>query len=201
MSPEDLSSELRRTAEASAATILEQARSEAQRLTDEADRLIERRLRDSLERKEAELRSEARLSIASAKHEAMRALLLAKARLIDRVIERAKAKLPAASRSEAYLAGLPSQLEAALRFVDQDGPVRIQCPAFLLQAVKSAAPDRPGLEVEADPELTTGFVVLGQGGSIKVDKRLERALDEASADLAIAIQEQLEELEDAVLPG
>ncbi len=201
MSPEDLSSELRRTAEATAASIHESARAEARRLADEAEKLIQSRLRDSLEREEAKLRSEARRSIATARQEAMRALLLAKARLIDLVLARTKDGLSAAARSPEYLAQLPSQLEEALRYVQEDQAVRVQCAPDLLQAVKSAKPNRPGLRVEADPELSSGFLVLTEDGSLKIDKRLERALEEAKADLAIAIQARLEEREDDLLSG
>jgi vacuolar-type H+-ATPase subunit E/Vma4 len=199
MSPKDLSSELRRSAEATAASIRESARAEARRLRDEADALIQRRLRNSLEEEEARARSEARRSLATARQEAMRALLLAKARLVDRVLERAKEGLPAASRSQAYLQQLPSQLEEALRYVNEDQPARVRCPADLVQAVTSAVPNRPELSVEADPELNSGFVVIAEDGSLKVDKRLERALEEAKTDLAIAIQARLEELGDALL--
>lgn len=201
MSPEDLSSELRRTAEATAASIRESARAEARRLADEAETLIQSRLRDSLEREEAKLRSEARRSIATARQEAMRALLLTKARLIDLVLTRAKDSLSAAARSPGYLAQLPSQLEEALHYVQEDQAVRVQCAPDLVQALKSATPDRPGLRVEADSELSSGFLVLTEDGSLKIDKRLERALEEAKADLAIAIQARLEEREDDLLSG
>lgn len=199
MTPPDLSSELRRDAEATAESIRASARSEARRLTDEADRQIQRKLEAFLERQETKLRSAARLDIASARQEAMRELLLAKTRLVDRVIEAAEAGLLAASRSEAYLSRLPALTEEALRFAEEGEPLLIRCSPELVAAMNSASRHRPGVQVEADPDIQSGFVVTGRSGSLKIDERLERALEEARTDLGIAIHARLEGLANELL--
>ena len=115
MAKPGLDTELRRSAERTSESILGAARSDAKRLGTESERVVEDRRREVLKDKEAEYGAEARVAIAAERHAAMRAVLLARTHLVDRVLERAQALLPDVARNEAYLATLSSELTDALQ--------------------------------------------------------------------------------------
>jgi vacuolar-type H+-ATPase subunit E/Vma4 len=192
MAASNLDTELRRSAETTAESILGAARADAERLGSEADRLIGDRRREVLKDKKAEYDAEARVAIAAERHAAMRALLLARTRVVTRVLERARALLPDAARNETYLSTLSSELAAALQFVNDEGAV-VRCSTALAPAVREGLRDRPEVTVEPKADVGTGFVVVGAGGSVHVDGRLETRIDRLASVLAIEIHKCLEE--------
>ncbi len=117
MAKSGLDTELRHSAERTSESILGTARADDKRLGAESERVVEDRRREVLKDKEAEYGAEARIAIAAERHAAMRAVLLARTHLVDRVLERAQALLPDVARNEAYLATLGSELTDALQFV------------------------------------------------------------------------------------
>ena len=165
MAKSGLDTELRHSAERTSESILGTARADAKRLGSESERVVEDRRRQVLKDKEAEYGAEARFAIAAERHAAMRAVLLARTRVVARVLERARALLPDATQSEAYLSTLSSELMEALQFVDGEGAV-VRCSRDLEGAVRKGLRDRPEVKIEAD--VGTGFVVavlmLMQGG-------------------------------------
>ena len=193
MAGSDLDTELRRSAERAAESILSAARADAERLASDADRLIRDRRREVKKDKEAEYRAEARVVIAAERHAAMRAVLLARTRVINRVFERARALLPGAAETDAYVSALGSELTEALQFVDNDGAV-VRCSVDLVPAVQDALRGRPEVTIEPEADFGTGFVVVGGGGSVLVDGRLETRIDRLASALAIEIRARLEEL-------
>jgi vacuolar-type H+-ATPase subunit E/Vma4 len=192
MAASGLDTELRHSAERTSESLLGEARAEAERLATEADRLIGDRRREVLKDKEAEHGAQARVAIAAERHAAMRDLLLARTRVVTRVLERARALLPVAARNDAYLSTLSSELTGALLFVDSKGAV-VRCSEELAPAVRERLRDRPEVKVEPDADLGTGFIVLDAGGSVLVDGRLETRIDRFTSVLAIEIHAHLEE--------
>jgi vacuolar-type H+-ATPase subunit E/Vma4 len=192
MAASDLDTELRRSAERTAESILGEARADAERLASEADRLIGDRRSEVLKDKEAEYGAEARVAIAAERHAAMRAVLLARTRLVARVLERARALLPDAAQAEAYVSTLSKEVTEALQFVDSDGAV-VRCSAGLERAIREGLRDRPEVKVETEAGVGTGFVVVAGGGSVLVDGRLETRVDRLASVLAIEIHTRLEE--------
>jgi vacuolar-type H+-ATPase subunit E/Vma4 len=193
MTASDLDTELRRSAEKTAESILGTARAEAERLTAEADQRIESRRSAVRRDQEAARGSEARVAIAAVRHTAMGSVLLARTRLVDRVLERARSLLPDAAQTEAYRSTLGSELAEALQFVDVDGAV-VRCTAGLTDAVHDALRGRPEVSIEPNTEIGTGFIVVGAGKSVLVDGCLETRLDRLASALAIRILAQIEEL-------
>lgn len=193
MTGPDLDTELRRSAERTVESILGAARAGAERLALEADRLIENRRQEVRKDKEAAYRAEARVAIAAERHSAMRAVLLARTHLVDRVIERARALLPEAAETEAYRSTLSGELTAALQFVDGDGTV-VRCSTDLAGSVREALRGRPAVTVQPGTDMGTGFIVVGAGESVLVDGRLETRVDRLASALAIHIHARLEEL-------
>ena len=192
MAKSGLDTELRHSAERTSESILGTARTDAKRLGAESERVVEDRRREVLKDKEAEYGAEARVAIAAERHAAMRAVLLARTHLVDRVLERAQALLPDVARNEAYLATLSSELADALQFVEAEGTV-VRCSEDLGPAVRDRMRDRPAVKVEPEADVGTGFVVVGADGSVVVDGRLETRIDRLASVLAIEIHARLQE--------
>ena len=192
MAKSGLDTELRHSAERTSESILGTARADAKRLGAESERVVEDRRREVLKDKEAEYGAEARIAIAAERHAAMRAVLLARTHLVNRVLERAQALLPDVARNEAYLATLGSELTDALQFVEGEGTV-VRCSADLGPAVRDRMRDRPEVKVEPEADVGTGFVVVGAEGSVVVDGRLETRIDRLASVLAIEIHTRLQE--------
>lgn len=188
----DLTTELRRRAEETSEAITEDAREEAARLIAEANELVEARRSKVLRSKEDAYRAKARADIATARHEAMRAVLLAKTRIADRILAAAKARLGDAARGEPYLAALSDELDEALEFVGQDGAL-VRCSQAIESVVREAIGARANLRIERLTEGATGFVATGADGSVRVDGTLETRLERMRADLSIEIHKLLEE--------
>ncbi len=194
MTDSGLVTELRRRAEASAGSILSAARDEAERIAAEAERTIEERRSVALSGREADYRARARAEVAAARHEAMRDVLVARTHAVERVLERVRALLHETSRQERYLANLADELVGALRFVDTDGEgAVVRCAPELEAAVRDALRGKAAVDVEANPEVGAGFTVVGSGGSVVVDGRLEARIARLAPSLAIEINAEIEE--------
>jgi len=187
-----LDTELRTTAERKAEAILDEARAEAERLASDAERSIGDRREKRLRAREAEYAAEARQAVAAEKHAAIEAELLARTRVVERVIERVRAFLPELARSDAYTSTLPSELARALEFVEGEGIV-VRCSEELAAPVREALSDRPEISVDPQATLDPGFVVAGDGGSVLVDGRLENRVDRLASMLAIEIHSRLQQ--------
>lgn len=192
MAASDLDTELRHSAEATAESILGDARADSERVAAESERSIGDRRAEVLKHKEAEYGGEARVAIAGARHAAMRAVLLARTRVVARVLERTRALLPEAAQNEAYVSTLSRELAEALEFVDGEGAV-VRCSANLASAVREELRDRPEVKVEPEAEMGIGFIVAGAGGSVLVDGRLETRIERLASTLAIEIHTRLRE--------
>lgn len=193
MSASDLDSELRRAAHETAESILNAARTDSERVTSESERAIEGRRRELMEHKEAEHGASARRAIAAERHAAMRAVLMARTQVVDRVLESVRALLPEAAMDDRYLTDLGTELGEALKFVDGDDAV-VRCSPSLEPAVRKALSSRPRVQVEREEDMGTGFIVVGGGGSVLVDGQLETRIDRLAPALAIEIHVRLQEL-------
>jgi vacuolar-type H+-ATPase subunit E/Vma4 len=193
MAGSDLDTELRRAASETAESILNAARAESERVASQSERAIEGRRRELMERKEAEYNADARRAIAAERHAAMRAMLIARTQVVDRVLERARALLPSAAMDQRYLRSLGAELTEALKFVDGDDAM-VRCSPQLEAAVRKALSDRPRVRVEAEKEMGTGFIVVGASESVLVDGQLETRIDRLASSLAIEIHARLREL-------
>jgi vacuolar-type H+-ATPase subunit E/Vma4 len=193
MAGSDLDAELRRAANETAKSILDAARGDSQRVASQSERAVEGRRRELIARKEAEYGTEARRAIATERHAAMRAMLIARTQVVDRVLERARALLAGAAIDERYLRSLGAELTEALKFVDGDDAM-VRCSPQLEPAVRKALSDRPRVRVEAVKEMGTGFIVVGASGTVLVDGQLETRIDRLASSLAIEIHARLREL-------
>ena len=192
MAQADLIAELHRRAEETANAIRQSTREEAERIASDADRAIEERRSSVLRSREDEYRAEARASIAAARHEAMRAVLLAQTRLVERVLDSARGLVPALIRDEAYLSQLPTELKEAIAFVGGENAT-VRCSDGLEAPVREALRAMPRVSIET-MNAGSGFVASGDGGSVRVDATLEARLSRLAPALAIEIHDRLEEV-------
>jgi len=192
MAPSDLDQALRQRAHQTADAIMHAARADADRIAANAGQAIEERRRAVLSSREDEYRAEARAGIASKRHEAMRAVLLAKTRVVERVLHRARALLPQELGSDAYRAALEDEVEEALAFVGAE-EASVRCSEMLAPALRQALAANPHVAVQVADDASSGFVMIGQEGRVRVDSTLETRLDRLSPILAIEIHERLEE--------
>ena len=192
MAQADLIAELHRRAGETANSIRQSAREEAERIASDADRAIEERRSSVLRSREDEYRAEARASIAAARHEAMRAVLLAQTRLVERVLDSARGLVPALTRDEAYLSQLPTELKEAIAFVGSENAT-VRCSDGLEAPVREALRAMPRVSIET-MNAGSGFVASGDGGSVRVDATLEARLSRLAPALAIEIHDRLEEV-------
>ena len=137
MTQADLTTELQRRAEQTAEAIMETARSDARRIIGEAVTRIEARRSAAMEDTERDCRERSRASIAAARHESLRSVLVARTRLLERVMEQARALLPEASTHEGYRQTLPNEITQALEFIGADDAV-IECSEALMPDVCEA---------------------------------------------------------------
>lgn len=189
----DLTTELRKNAEAAATRILESARVQAEQLRTKTERQIQSRRAASLQKEEAIYRLAARSAIAAERHSSMRAVLLTKARLVDRVLELATSLLPDACTTETYRSTVAQHLEDSMRFVGNQG-ARVLCSPELVPTLREAAKAHGSVTVEPDAETQNGFVVVSANGSVTIDKRLDTQLRRMKPTLAIEIHDRVEKL-------
>jgi vacuolar-type H+-ATPase subunit E/Vma4 len=188
----DLTTALRKNAEATAARILESARLAAEQVRTESEREIDSKRAASLRQEEEKYRLAARSAIAAERHASMRALLLARVQLVDRVLELATSLLPGACATETYRSTIAAQLEDSMLFVDNQGARLLSSPE-LTPTLREAAKAYASVLVEPDAETQNGFVVVSADGSVTVDKRLDTQLRRMRPTLAIEIHERAEE--------
>lgn len=190
MSEPDLTAELRRRAEESAATIMQESKAEARRILADADESIRMRQREVLRDREKAWRAGARARTAAARHDGMKEVLLARTRLVERVLEKAKGMLPDASREEAYASLLRDDLERALDFVGDRGTT-VWCTPALASELREALESKPSVVVKPTEEIGSGFVAVDDAERVRVDCTLETKLARLAPVLAIEILERL----------
>jgi vacuolar-type H+-ATPase subunit E/Vma4 len=191
MAGADLSTELRRRAEETAKAIMSAAQADADQIAAEADRAIEKRRAEVLKSREGEYRAKARADVAGERHEAMRATLLAKTRVVDRVLQRAKTLLREAARGNAYGSTLADEVTEAVAFVGVEGAT-VHCSNDLEPAVRDALRATPGVSIKG-MDVGSGFVAVSKDGAVRVDGTLEARLERLAPALAIEIHQRLEE--------
>jgi vacuolar-type H+-ATPase subunit E/Vma4 len=170
------------------------AEAEAERILADADEAIRTRQRDVLRSREQKWRAEARVRIAAARHEAMKDVLLSRTRVVNRVLDAARALLPAILKTEQYDSLLAHEIEQALDFVG-DGGATVHCTQSLASAVRRSVASKPSVAVEPSDDIGSGFVAADDGGTVRVDCTLEARLDRLAPLLAIEIHRRLAEIE------
>jgi vacuolar-type H+-ATPase subunit E/Vma4 len=118
-----------------------------------------------------------------ARRNARRAILEARARLLDRVFAAARGALPAAASGAAYRTSLAAALAAAITALG-DAPAVVHAPAALIGDLERLRPSGGAVTVVADAETGSGFRVVAADGALEVDDTLESRLERLRPELA-----------------
>jgi vacuolar-type H+-ATPase subunit E/Vma4 len=191
MALEHLVAALEREAEAKIGAELDAAREEAARLEAEASGRIAQLRARALHERQIELQQQAERTVAGTRREARQKLLLARHRLLDRVLRRAVELAPDVARSPAYLAGLGDDLARSMSYIG--GAAVVRCSPTLAAEVKPLLAGRGEWQLEIDAALGPGFEVAAVDGSVVVDRTLPRRLLLEEARLRLEILQELGE--------
>ncbi|MBX6363835.1 MAG: hypothetical protein IRZ00_08205 [Gemmatimonadetes bacterium] len=182
MALEHLLAAIEREGEAAVARELDAARGEAEHILADARARVEARRAERLAARERELRASLEAELAAERRRAAGDLLRARWRLVERIVEAARAELPAAVESAAFAEALPAQLEDALAYLGDDGGI-VRCSPALAPLVSTWLAGRPGISVEPCAELL-GIRVDGNG-AVEVDDTLDARLRRLGPRLAM----------------
>lgn len=183
---------LERDAREQADRLVAEARAEAERVRDAAERDIARRRAATEGAREREHHAALEQALSNVRRAARRDVLEARDRLLARVFSAARAALPAAINTPAYRATLPRRLEAGLACFDGAEPVVVRCSPPLVDVVQAALPPRADVRVRGDPEAGSGFRLTTPDGAIEVDDTLETRLAARRPRLARAALRRLD---------
>lgn len=192
MTGNDLTTELRRRAERTAQDVMEAARADAERILGEADARVEARRSEARASTEKIYREKSRSRIAAARHESMHSVLVARAGLLERVLNLARTLIPDASRTQSYRGSLVNDVVQALEFIGHDHAL-IQCSEELIPEIREALSANSNAQVETLRDDRHGFIAMGRGGRIQVDGTLESRLERLAPVLAIELRARIEE--------
>ncbi len=174
---------LEREARGSAELIAADARRQAEAITAAGQAELAERRQSARQAAESRARASADQALAQAARDARRDVLLARERLLDRVLAAANALLPGAIERPEYLATLAPRIAEASRCVG-DRPATVHGPPALEAPLRNIATGFPQLTVAVDAGVGAGFVLTGSDGTITVEDTLQGRIRRDRASLA-----------------
>lgn len=215
MGLEALLAELDAEAEAERAAVLTEARSKADRIRIESGRAMSHRREERLGAAKAEEERKALAGLAAARSEARRLVLDARRRVADRVCAALEQRIESSASDSEYLARIPGELHAAAMLAPPGhGTVRVapDLVTYVEQTLSkregptdgrgaTARESRPRvaaarrglrLDVAADPDVASGFLLVAERGRVVVDASLGTRLNLAWPRLATRVLRELD---------
>jgi vacuolar-type H+-ATPase subunit E/Vma4 len=182
MGLEDLIARLEKDADARVAEIEARAEEEA-RAIEAAGDARSRAVRDeALAERRRALRARLDRDLAEARQAAMRARLVARHALVERVLERAQRLATSADAERAYHAVAPRRLAAVLRFVAGRSAI-VRCRPDVAAAL--SALDGASVEVVVDASAPLGLLVATRDRTFEVDDTIASQLERLRPAIAI----------------
>ncbi len=168
----------------------ERAEEEAATIRAESDERLRRRREDALVGRERELRAETEVQLAVERRAARRDVLFVRAELLERVFEAVRRRLPDVLTEDRYREKVVEELEEAVSYLGGRTALLRCHPALvpMLEATARAA----GLQIEADPDVGSGFILVSSDGGLEIDATLERRLVESRPTLALQVVRDVE---------
>ena len=145
-----------------------------------------------LARGRAERRATQERELALARRRARARELAALYGQLARVLERARALIPEAAASTAYIDALPRHAEEALQFLEGSRP-RVRCQARFASVIQPVLAKHEGAELVVDDSAGAGLVAEAGAGSVVVDNTLAARLARVETRLAIELAQKLRE--------
>lgn len=167
---------LEREARGTADRLLSDARGEAEQIVAAADESLARRRDVSVTARVQELRAAMEQSLGAATRQARGEVLHARERLLARVFGAVRAALPGVLGRPEYGTLLASQVGAALTCLDSGEAATVRCSPALAVTIREAVAPHPGVAVETDDSVGSGFVLAAISGAVEVDATLESRL-------------------------
>ena len=174
MALEHLIEVLRHEADLEVTAVLEAAGTEADAIRSRTEADLAACHTAFLAAREADRRSAVELALGTARRDARRLVLDARARLVERVFGAALARFSDVLTTAQYRAGLAAQLADALECLANRAGV-VRCHSELVPELRRLAGTRSGIKVLPDPTIS-GFKVLSEDGTIMIDGTLEGCL-------------------------
>lgn len=182
---------LRREAEAEASAIHAAAAAEAAAIRDRSEAEVAERRTRVLSVRQRDRAAAVELALVSARQAARREILEARRRVLTRVLEAVRSRLPEALTTAEYLAAFPDQLNEALHCLGaRGGTLRLQ-PALVDRAGPLLA-SHSSVSVLADAAIGAGFLLQSADGALEIDGTLEDRLDRLSSRIALDVMADLE---------
>ncbi len=149
--------------------------------TQEADACA-RREQQHREECAARLDAQTRRALAAARHAAVERVLLARAEVLERVMEAARARLAGLLEGDANRARVAAAVSDAIECAgDVEVVVHVSSPLLALLAPRFAT--RPAVRIDPDASVGTGGRVRAADGSFEIDATLESRLARSRAEL------------------
>ena len=175
MALETLLAVLLKEAETEAEAILTAARAKADSIRSQSDaELAERQRRLDLEL-ESERRTAVEFALAAARRDARREELLARERMMERVLAAARARFPEALGLAGFRSGLPAQVRQGLDCL-AGRPATLRCHPDLTPDIAPLVSDQPGIQLIPDPATGPGFRLRSADGALEINATLEDLL-------------------------
>lgn len=140
---------------------------------------------------EPAMRAQVLRQIASAQRTCATATLAARHEILERIFARATEMLATPEVLEDYARDLATRLQTALVHLD-DRPAVVRCRPAIADRVRAAIGGRPDLDVDADEEAPTGFVVRTMDGRLEIDDTLDARLERLRPRLASRLVRRLD---------
>ena len=119
--------------------------------------------------------------------------LAAQHALLARILERARALIPAMAESPTYLDAVPSHLEEALSYLEGLRP-RVRCRAVFQAALQPTADRHAGAELVIDELVAPGVIVESGDRTVVIDNTLGARLARIEPTLAIALLRRVDDV-------
>jgi len=165
---------------------LSHARKTVERIREESGGARARRREEFLSRVRQEEEEASRRTLSRAQSEAVRDVLAARGRMLDRVREGVLARIGRAHEDSMYLDVLPAEVLAALGRLPA-GAVAVTAAPALVPHLEAAVAGIALVSVEPSDDIGPGFRALSGVEGVEVDGTLEARLSRGWPRLAVAV--------------
>jgi vacuolar-type H+-ATPase subunit E/Vma4 len=169
-------------AESEARSLVDRARSEADRIALDAAAHLRETLDERVAARADELAVSTSVRRLRAKETARRSALDARQTVVNRVLDTARAMLAQASTAE----WLKGEIDRALSYLPE-GKAHLRCAPRDVARIRNLVADRPATTVAADDAIAAGLIAEMADGSLLVDATLDSRIGRMHAELAIEI--------------
>lgn len=183
---------LEQEAERDRLAVIRQADADVRAIERSADEAVADITARTLADAEARRTADAARELADARRRGRARELEARHAQVARVLDRARALLPDAAASAAYLSVLPSDVHSTLSYL-QGASARVRCHPALETPLRAVVGSHAHVELVADASVGPGFVAEATDGSVVVDSTLAARLTALAPRLVIPLSRRMDD--------